>query len=330
MTYVIAEIGVNHNNNLNFAKKIIDYCVKEKIDAVKFQTFSADRLALKKTPKVFYQKLNKRDNETHYEMLKKLQLSHKDHKILIDYCKKKKIEFISTPYDIESAKFLISLGVNYIKVASADLNDLFLHEYLSSTNKKIIISTGMSNMNNINDTLKVYKKKKNISILHCVSNYPCSNHSLNLNCLEELKKTGLKIGFSDHSKDFLASVIAISKGAEIIEKHITLSNQLEGPDHKTSLNFKNFSIFLNKIRTAKIILGGSEKKIQAEELEMQKISKKGLYYNKNLNYGKKITKKDLIALRPFNGFEVKNYKRVINNKLKKNVKKFDSINLRDF
>tara|TARA_B100000963_G_C22611967_1_gene665317 strand:- start:827 stop:1831 length:1005 start_codon:yes stop_codon:yes gene_type:complete len=329
MTYVIAEIGVNHNNNIKISKKIIDFCVREKVDAVKFQTFNAETLALKNTPKVKYQLKSKNDKESHFMMLKKLELSRKDHKHLLNYCKKKGIDFISTPYDVESAKFLNSLNVDAIKVASADLTDNFLHEYLSKTNKKIIISTGMSNMSEIKDTLKIYKKKiHNVSLLHCVSNYPCSFSSLNLNCLDNLKKFKCKIGFSDHSEGYMASILAISKGAKIIEKHITLNNQLSGPDHKSSLDLKNFKIFLDKIRQANVILGDSIKALQKEEKQMMKVSRKGLYFKNDLVAGKTIKKTDLIARRPFNGMKVSNYKSVINKKLKQNVFKNQPISLK--
>ena len=329
MTYIIAEIGVNHNNNINISKKIIDFCVKEKVDAVKFQTFNAEKLALKNTPKVNYQLKSKNDKESHFKMLKKLELSKKDHKYLLNYCKKRGIDFISTPYDVESAKFLNSLKLNAIKVASADLTDNFLHEYLSKTNKKIIISTGMSNISEIKDTLKIYKKKiHNISLLHCVSNYPCSFSSLNLNCLDNLKKFKCKIGFSDHSKGYMAAILAISKGAKIIEKHITLDNKLSGPDHKSSINLKNFKIFLDKIRQANVILGSRKKKLQKEERQMMKVSRKGLYFKTDLFAGKIIKKTDLIARRPFNGMKVSNYRIVINKKLKKDVFKNQSISLK--
>ena len=329
MTYVIAEIGVNHNNNIKISKKIIDFCVREKVDAVKFQTFNAETLALKNTPKVKYQLKSKNDKESHFMMLKKLELSKKDHKHLLNYCRKKGIDFISTPYDVESAKFLNSLNVDAIKVASADLTDNFLHEYLSKTNKKIIISTGMSNMSEIKDTLKIYKKKiHNVSLLHCVSNYPCSFSSLNLNCLDNLKKFKCKIGFSDHSEGYMASMLAISKGAKIIEKHITLNNQLSGPDHKSSLDLKNFKIFLDKIRQANVILGDSKKALQKEERQMMRVSRKGLYFKNDLVAGKIIKKTDLIARRPFNGMKVSNYKSVINKKTKKNVFKNQKISLK--
>lgn len=332
MTFIIAEIGVNHNNNLEYSKKLIDFCSSNNVDAVKFQTFKAEKLAQKNTPKVLYQKINKDDNENHFDMLKKLELSKKDHFILKKYCEKKNIEFISTPYDIESAKFLISLKLKTIKVASADLTDYFLHDFLSKTKKKIILSTGMSNLKNIKETLALYKKGFNnkISLLHCVSNYPCSNSSLNLNCIEILKKFGYEIGFSDHSKDHLSSSIAISKGAKIIEKHITLDNNLPGPDHRTALNLKDFKEFLNQIKKTNIMLGNSAKQIQKEEKEMLKISRKSPYYVANFLKEKKLQKKDIIMLRPFTGFKFLDFKKIINKKLKKNVKKNQKISIKDF
>lgn len=332
MTYIIAEIGVNHNNNLDYAKKIINFCVSEKVNAVKFQTFKADTLAQKKTPKVFYQKKNVNDKENHFEMLKKLELSEKDHIILKKYCDKRKIEFISTPYDIESAKFLISLKLKKIKVSSADLTDFFLNEFLSKTKKKIILSTGMSNISNIKDTLKIYKKNnnQNISLLHCVSNYPCSNSSLNLNNLDTLKNFGFEIGFSDHSRDHLPAALAIAKGAKIIEKHITLDNNLPGPDHKSSLNLIDFKQFLNQIRKTNLILGSYKKRIQDEEKEMSLISRKSPYYKNTFSSGKKINQNDIIMLRPYNGFKFENYQKIINKKLEKKVKKNQKVSLKDF
>ena len=332
MTFIIAEIGVNHNNNLEYSKKLIDFCSSNNVNAVKFQTFRAEKLAQKSTPKVLYQKKNKNDKENHFDMLKKLELSKQDHFILKKYCEKKNIEFISTPYDIESAKFLISLKLKTIKVASADLTDYFLHDFLSKTKKKIILSTGMSNLKNIKDTLSLYKNFHNnkISLLHCVSNYPCSNSSLNLNCIEILKKFGHDVGFSDHSKDHLSSSIAISKGARIIEKHITLDNNLPGPDHKASLNLKDFKEFLNQIKKTNTMLGNFKKQIQEEEKEMLKISRKSPYYVGNFLKEKKIQKKDIIMLRPFTGFKFIDFKKIINKKLKKNVKKNQKISFKNF
>ena len=259
MTFIIAEVGVNHNGDLNKSKKIIDFCMNNKIDAVKFQTFKAKDLALKKTQKVKYQKNNAKDNENHYQMLKRLELSQKDHKILKNYSEKRGVEFISTPYDVESAKFLISLNLKTIKVSSADLTDHYLHEFLSKTKKKIIISTGMSNLKDVKRTVSIYNRDSRLSLLHCVSNYPCSLSSLNLNNIDTLKKFGYEVGFSDHSKDHLSSALAIAKGAKIIEKHITLDNNSRTRS-QSIFNLKDFKKFLENIRITNKILGSYEKK----------------------------------------------------------------------
>ena len=184
------EIGVNHNGDIKLAKELIDAAKYAGADIVKFQTFKADTLALKKTPKVPYQKRSGSIKESHHLMLKKLELSKKDHFILKKFCEKEKIEFISTPYDINSARFLDNLGVKTFKVASADIVDHQLHEFLAKKKKKVIISTGMASMKEIKEVLQIYKSNKNnkFSLLHCVSNYPCSDKSLNLKNIITLNK----------------------------------------------------------------------------------------------------------------------------------------------
>ena len=282
-TYIIAEIGVNHNNRLSLAKRLVKEAKIAGADAVKFQTFSADRLVLPGTRKVKYQKKNYRDKETHHEMIKKLELSFKYHKILFDYCKKINIEFISTPYDEESAKFLTKLGVKIFKTASANLTDYELHKYLATTGKPVIISTGMATIKEISSTLKIYKNKGNIALLHCVSNYPCSITSLNLNSLKLLKKYfKCTIGYSDHSSGNLASCLSVVLGSMIIEKHFTLNKKMSGPDHKASCTPSELKNMINEIRQTELILGKEKKEKQREEKEMSKISKKSLFYNMNL------------------------------------------------
>ena len=189
-TFVIAEIGVNHNGNIALAKQLIDKARQCGADAVKFQTFTADALVSPGTPKVTYQQQTTSDEETHYEMIKKLELSHQDHKILFNYCKQIEIEFISTPYDIQSAIFLNELGIKTYKTASADIVDLPLHEYLASTNKKVIIATGMASLAEVEEVLACYQDLSKVALLHCVSNYPCSIESLNLRAITTLKNDG--------------------------------------------------------------------------------------------------------------------------------------------
>ena len=303
-TYVIAEIGVNHNGKISLAKKLIDVAKKAGADAVKFQTFFAEKLAIKKSPKVDYQKKNLSKKGYQYEMLKKLQLSFSDHKILIRYCKKKKIDFLSTPYDVNSAKFLSKLNLKFFKTSSADLTDYKLHEYLARNRKTVIISTGASNLNLIEQTLKIYSKYKNkkIILLHCVSNYPCSNISINLRALTLLKKKfNLIIGYSDHSNSHLSAVLSVSLGAKVIEKHITLNKKLIGPDHAASSNPKEFKSYVQKIKETEIILGQEKKEIQKEEKSMNKYSRKSLYFVKDFKKGHVLKSDDLQCLRPGTG-----------------------------
>lgn len=322
-TFVIAEIGVNHNNNISLAKKLINNAKKAGANAVKFQTFKAETLVLPGTRKVKYQLNSSKDQEDHYQMIKKLELSYKDHKTLFKYCKKKKIIFLSTPYDVKSAKFLNKLGVQIFKTASADLIDYNLHNYLAKLKKPVIISTGMSLINDVKKTVQIYKQNKNfnIALLHCVSNYPCSLKSINLNVVNSLKKFGFTVGYSDHSDDILVPSLAVSTGSKIIEKHFTLNKNLKGPDHKASFNTSELKKMINQIRKTELVMGKKIKKIQTEELEMSKISKKSLYFNKNKKKGSKLKNTDLISLRPGLGINPFSMHKIIGKKLKRDVKK---------
>ena len=330
-TYIIAEIGVNHNNNMNLAKKMITSCKNLGANAVKFQTFKADTLALKNTNKVPYQKNNNK-NENHYQMLKKLELSEKNHKLLFKFCKKKKIDFISTPYDLESANFLNKLGVKIFKVASADITDLDLHKFLSKTNKPVIVSTGMSTFKEIDKIVKIYKSTKNLALLHCVSNYPCKFSSINLNCLMLFKKKykNITIGYSDHSKNSLAASLSIALKAKIIEKHVTYNKKAKGPDHKASADFNDFKNLILDIRDTEKILGKSEKKIQKEEMKMLKISRKSFFYKSNFKRGYKINLNDLLLIRPNKGILPYQLNEVLNKRLKVEVRSLAPVKLNHF
>ena len=195
-------------------------------------------------------------------MLNKLPFSEAQQLELINFCKKKKIEFLSTPFDVEDAKILVKQGIKKFKTSSADLTDFFLHKFLSKNAKEVIISTGMSNLKEISNTLKVYNKKKTkITLLHCVSNYPCSDSSLNLNNITTLKNTfKLPIGFSDHSDNKLAAITAMGLGCRVIERHITLNKGMKGPDHLASDNPEQFKKYVKSIRNNEKILGNFKKK----------------------------------------------------------------------
>ena len=331
--FFIAEIGVNHGGSVTRAKKMIDAAKLSGASAVKFQTFFADKLVLKKTPKVKYQKNTTKKNETHYEMLKSLELNYKNHKILKDYCDKKKIEFMSTPYDVDSAKFLSKLGCKIFKTASADIVDLELHEYLAKTKKIVIISTGMSNFSEIEDCIKLYRKhgNKNYLLLHCVSNYPCLNESLNMNVLPLLKKKfNCQVGLSDHSMSYLPSVISVSMGAKVIERHFTLNKSFKGPDHKASSLPNEFLNIVQKINETKKILGKRKKECQPEELNMRKIARKSITLKNNIKKGQILKLCHICLKRPGNGIYFKDRIKIIGKKARRNLYKDYQLKLIDF
>jgi len=322
-TFIIAEIGVNHNGNMNLAKKMIKSAKKCGADAVKFQTFTAKSLVSSHTPKVPYQKLNSNKKETHYQMINKLEFKKKDHLEIIKYCKKMKILFISTPYDVESADFLNKINVKIFKTASADITDFFLHNYLSKVKQPVIISTGMSDLNEIKDVLKIYKKNKknNISLLHCVSNYPCKNISINMRAMELINNFNYTTGYSDHSQGSIAATLSLAFGGKIIEKHFTTNKSLPGPDQKASSNPKEFTKLVKNIRQTEIILGKKQKKLQKEEKSMHKISRKSFFTKHDISKNEKLTLSKLKLLRPGTGMSYKNIKYFLEKKLKKNIKK---------
>ena len=329
-TYIIAEIGVNHQGNINIAKKLISSAKSIGADAVKFQSFKTDLLSSRKAPKVNYQKKSN-PKETHYEMLKSLELSYNQQKLLFEYCKKKEIEFISTPYDIESAKFLYKLGCRIFKVASADIVDGRLHKYLNKLNSKIIISTGMSTTNEINQALNLYNSKKNLILLHCVSNYPCSLNSLNLNNINMLnKKFNLPVGFSDHYVNNLAAIISVSMGAKVIEKHFTLDRRLKGPDHAASFNPKQFKNYIESIREAEIALGSKNRVIHNEEKQMRLVSRKSAVLNKNIKKNMRLKEKYIDFIRPGTGLNYFKIKKIFGKIAKKDLNKKYIIKLDDF
>ncbi len=258
-----------------------------------------------------------------YKIARSLELNKRQHIDLIKFCKKKKILFFSTPCDVESAKLLKKIKIKLFKTASADIDHLFLHDYLSKINEPVIISTGMSKIKDIENVIKIYKKrkKKNIYLLHCISSYPTKNIDVNLNNLDTLKKYGYKVGFSDHTADYMSSCIAVAKGAKIIEKHFTINKNLKGLDHKVSNNEKEFSLMVKKIRETEKIIGNKKKDIFNCEKNMHLISKKSLHLNKDLKKNSLIKKDDLTFIRPGNGISSMKLSTVINRRVKKDLKK---------
>jgi N,N'-diacetyllegionaminate synthase len=328
--FVIAEIGVNHDGSLNKAIKLIDEAVLAGANAVKFQTFIADNFILKKTKKTLYQEKNTSKKESHFDMIKKLELTKEDFYNINNYCLKKNIEFISTPYDVNSAIFLNKLKLKTFKISSADLSDILLHNIISSFGKRVILSTGMSTISDIRNALKFYKDKKKLKLLHCVSNYPCSYQSLNLNSILTLQSLfKLPVGFSDHTIDNKSAIIAYSLGARTFEKHFTLSKKSIGPDHASSITPIELKKYISDIYDAKLILGNFKKKVQKEELNMKHVSVKSITLNKNLKKHSIIKSEDINLKRPGNGLNGFFIKKIIGKMTKKNLKKNHQISLKD-
>lgn len=331
--YIIAEIGINHNGRINTAKKLIDTAKNAGANAVKFQTYITEKLISKNEELMPYQKKNIKKKINQYQMLKKNELSINDHKKLIKYCKEKKIEFISTPYDINSAKLLIKLGLKVIKIASTDVTNLELIRFILNHKKKIIISTGATSQKELNTLFKIIGTKQNlkkISLLHCISYYPAPLESLNLKVIKNLKKKfRVNVGFSDHSLSTLTGAFASLLGAEIIEKHITLSQKLIGPDHKASLEPDQFNDYVTAIRQSEKSLGDGIKKVEKIEKFTKKSMQKSIIVCENLKKGTTISYKNISSMRPANGISPLYIDKIIGKKLNYSKNKNEAIFWKD-
>lgn len=301
--YVIAEIGVNHNGNLQKAYQLILKAKQAGADAVKFQTFKTENLLLKNTQKAKYQIKNSKDKENQFDMLKKLEISYEFQKKLFLFSKKKKIDFISSPFDLESIDFLKKLKLKYLKIPSGEITNIPYLKKIAKIRNKKILSTGCSEVLEIENALKILIKngtpKKNIILLHCNSSYPTPLEDVNLNSIKYLqKKFNITVGFSDHTIGIDIPIAAASLGAEIIEKHFTLNKRLKGPDHKVSLSPNEFKNMVLSIRNIEKAFGNFDKKVTKSEYNNKYIIRKSIFANLNIAKGDFFTEKNLITKRP--------------------------------
>ena len=329
--YFIAEIGVNHEAKISLAKKIILDAKKGGADAVKLQCYKAEKLASQYARAYWDKKEEKEINQLKlYKRFDKFE--NKDYLKLINYCKKIKIDFIITPFDIQSVDFFKN-KVKFFKISSSDITNYPLIEKIASCGKPIILSTGASTIKEIGEAVKIIKKKnKNISLLHCILNYPTKRHDANLSMIENLKKFKLPVGISDHtlakdSHDVL--IYAYLKGIKIIEKHFTNNKSKPGNDHFHSFNKNDLYKYNNRLDDLIKILGLKKKTFLKSEVISRKNARRGLFYNKNLLTGHKLGSNDFIALRPNIGISPKDYKKILGKKLKFNKKKGQIIRLSD-
>lgn len=327
---IIAEAGVNHNGSFQKACQLIDKAAAAGADIIKFQSFIAKNLTTKQASKTEYQKKNSQVNESQYTMLKKLQIDKLFQKKLLKYCNKKKIEFLSSPFDVENVKFLKKIKLERFKIPSGEITNLPYLREIGKIKKKVIVSTGMSTLNEINDALKVLiglgTKKNNITVLHCTTAYPTSMQEVNLSAMLTIKKKlNISVGYSDHTTGIEIPIAAAALGAKVIEKHITLSKKLKGPDHLTSLEPHEFKNMVNAIRNIEIAIGNGIKKPTRSELLNIRSVRKSIYAARNIKKDEKFTIKNLTTKRPAEGLSPMLWDKYINKVAKKNYKIDDLI-----
>jgi N,N'-diacetyllegionaminate synthase len=334
---IIAEAGVNHNGDIKLAKKLIDVAVDAGVDYVKFQTFKADSLVSKSAKKAEYQNVNIGDgDDSQYNMLKKLELSHENHLELISYCTEKKIKFFSTAFDVDGVNYLNNLGLSFFKIPSGEITNYPYLKAVALCGKPVVMSTGMCNEIEIKQALDVLMKfglkKESISILHCNTEYPTPMKDVNLKAMLTIQKTfGVQVGYSDHTKGIEVPIAAVALGANIIEKHFTLDRKLPGPDHMASLEPNELKDMVTAIRNIELVMSGNGEKNPSEsEGKNISIARKSIYVNKNLNKGDTITDMDIVSLRPGDGISPMEWENIIGKKLIVNKNEFDKLLTSDF
>ena len=335
-TIIIAEAGVNHNGDLNLAKKLVDEAVKAGVDYIKFQSFKAEKLVSPDAKKANYQIININDgDDSQYAMLKKLELSNENHFELISYCQERGIKFFSTAFDVDGVNYLNQLSLPLFKIPSGEITNFPYLRAVALCGKPTIMSTGMCTEDEIEQAISVLLKygltKNQISILHCNTEYPTPMKDVNLMAMLTIKdKFGVNIGYSDHTLGIEVPIAAVALGATIIEKHFTLNRNLPGPDHLASLEPYELKSMVKAIRNIELALSGNGIKAPSEsEINNIAIARKSIHMSNDLPSGHIIKESDLIALRPGDGISPMVWETIIGKKLTVNKLKFDKLNFSD-
>ncbi|MFV8346779.1 N-acetylneuraminate synthase [Flavobacterium sp. ZB4P13] len=333
---IIAEAGVNHNGDIQVAKKLIDEAADAGVDYVKFQTFKADSLVSKSAKKAEYQSVNINDgDDSQYVMLKNLELSHENHLELMAYCSERNIKFFSTAFDVEGVNYLNDLGLSFFKIPSGEITNYPYLKAVALCGKPVVMSTGMCSEMEIKQALDVLikfgLKKETISILHCNTEYPTPMQDVNLKAMLAIQKTfEVQIGYSDHTLGIEVPIAAVALGATIIEKHFTLDRTLPGPDHVASLEPTELKQMVTAIRNIELAMSGDgEKKPSESETKNIAIARKSIHINKNLSKGHTITDNDIISLRPGDGISPMEWENIIGKKLNVDKNEFDKLLVSD-
>jgi len=328
--FIIAEAGVNHNGNIEVAKKLIYEAKKAGADAVKFQTFKAEKGISKFAQKAEYQKKTTGKNETQLDMVKKLELSYEDFIVLKKYCDELGIIFLSTPFDLESIDFLNELDLNMFKIPSGEITNLPYLIKIGKLNKKVILSTGMSTLDEIDEAIRVLNDNGtyDITILHCTTEYPTPYKDVNLRAMLTMKEAfNLEVGYSDHTKGIEIPIAAVAMGATVIEKHFTLDRNMEGPDHRTSLEPDELKTMVTAIRNVEVAMGSGEKKPAESEKKNIKIARKSIVAKTNISKGEPLTEENLTVKRPGNGISPMKWFEVLGQPAKRDFKEDELIEI---
>ena len=304
--FIIAEAGVNHNGDLELAKQMVDIASESGVDAIKFQTFKTEKLVSKYAQKAEYQSKTTDSNESQFGMIRKLELDVDSHKILMNYCQEKEIMFLSTPFDHESIELLDELGIEIFKIPSGEITNLPYLRHIGGLKKKVVLSTGMADIGEIEDALDVLiesgTSKENIIVLHANTEYPTPMEDVNLKAMVTIGNTfDIPYGYSDHTLGIEVDIAAVALGAVCIEKHFTLDRDMEGPDHKASLEPNELRAMVKAIRNIEIALGSSIKKPSPSEQKNMKVARKSIVAASKIQKGDYLTEKNITTKRPAGG-----------------------------
>ncbi|MCM1464658.1 MAG: N-acetylneuraminate synthase [Bacteroidales bacterium] len=319
--FIIAEAGVNHNGSLETAKKLVDAAAQAGADAVKFQTFKAENLVCKNAGKAKYQMETTDKEESQLDMLKKLELTPDMHKQLITYCQEKNIMFLSTPFDVDSLHFLLECGMDIIKIPSGEITNYpYLREVgrcCATAGKRIILSTGMSSLDEVKAAIEVLRANgsREIQVLHCNTEYPTPYEDVNLRAMLTLREElGIPAGYSDHTRGIEIPIAAAALGAVIIEKHFTLDRNMEGPDHKASLEPEELERMVAAVRHIEVALGCAQKKPSPSEEKNIAVARKSIVAARDIKTGEVFTEENLTAKRPGSGINPMRWEEVLGKK----------------
>ena len=331
-TLVIAEAGVNHNGEMRIAKQLIDLASEAGADLVKFQTFNADRQVTKLAPKAAYQSLLTDISESQHSMLRKLEITEEMHVQLIAYCQSRAVGFLSTGFDIESVDLLNRLGQELFKIPSGEITNMSFLRHIGGLGKRVILSTGMSTMDEIESAINVLENsgtpRSKVTVLHCTTAYPAPMSDVNLSAMQSIKSAlNVEIGYSDHTLGIEIPIAAVALGATVIEKHFTLDRNMPGPDHKASLEPTELKAMVNAIRNIEQALGDGVKRLMPSEVENIVIARKSIVARQSISKGEIFSSENITAKRPNNGISAMQWDEVIGKAAKRDYSTDEFIEL---